>query len=130
MILRYFFLWFPIVLLAVLNGTLRDFGYKPFAGDLTAHQISTVTLILLIAVYLRILRTRWKITSANQAWLIGLMWLGMTIAFEFGFGHYIAGNPWSKLLHDYNIAEGRVWCFILIAVLIGPYISYRTTKTT
>jgi hypothetical protein len=130
MILRYFFLWFPIVLLAVLNGALRDFGYKPFVGDLTAHQISTVTLIIVIAMYLRAIGKRWKIGSTNQAWLIGIMWFGMTIVFEFGFGHYIAGNPWTKLLHDYNLAEGRVWCLILVAVLVGPYVTYRMRKTS
>ena len=37
------------------------------------------------------------------------LWLGMTLAFEFLFGHYIAGKSWSLLLADYNLAAGRLW---------------------
>lgn len=46
------------------------------------------------------------IQSAGQAIGIGLMWLAMTVVFEFGFGHFIVGNPWSRLLHDYNVLYG------------------------
>ena len=43
---------------------------------------------------------KWKIESARHAILVGVIWLGLTILFEFGFGHYFMGNPWQKLLHE------------------------------
>jgi hypothetical protein len=52
------------------------------------------------------------------------MWLAMTITFEFGFGHFVAGDPWSRLLHDYNILEGRVWGLFLLWVTVSPYVFY------
>lgn len=35
--------------------------------------------------------------SVKHAFLIGLIWLCLTIFFEFGFGHYVIGNSWEKL---------------------------------
>lgn len=122
---RYFLAWFPIIFLAVANGTLRELGYKQFVGDLAAHWISTIVLILLFAGYLWGIGLRWKIESSRQAWTIGGMWLTMTVLFEFGFGHYIMGHPWEKLLHDYNVLQGRVWVLVLVAILLGPPLSTR-----
>jgi hypothetical protein len=125
MILKYFYAWFPIIVLAFINGTIRELLYKPYVGDLTAHQISTFTLIALLVAYLWTIGRRWKIDSGKNAWLIGLMWLAMTMSFEFGVGHFVLNNPWEKLLHDYNLLEGRVWILILLSTLVGPYLSYQ-----
>ena len=35
------------------------------------------------------------------------MWLGLTLAFEFGFGRLVAKQSWEQLLADYNVAAGR-----------------------
>jgi hypothetical protein len=45
---------------------------------------------------------QWTPTSDGQAIIIGLVWLGMTVAFEFLFGHYVAKRSWNQLLCDYN----------------------------
>ena len=108
MILRYFLAWFGMMILAIVNGGLRDFAYKSRAGDLAAHQISTVVLIILLAGYLWILSRIWPIKSAAQAWIIGGMWFLMTEAFEFGMG-VIAGDSWTRLLQAYNVPAGQVW---------------------
>ncbi|MDP2365724.1 MAG: hypothetical protein Q8M94_18395, partial [Ignavibacteria bacterium] len=55
---------------------------------------------------------------------VGIVWLFLTILFEFGFGHYVMGNSWQKLLHDYNLAEGRVWSLFLVWLVIAPFIFY------
>jgi hypothetical protein len=49
----------------------------------------------------------------------------MTVAFEFGFGHYVAGHSWSLLLADYNLLAGRVWSLFLIWITIVPYVTWR-----
>ncbi len=125
MILRYFFAWFGMMALAIINGGLRDLVYRPRVGDLPAHQISTVILIVLLAGYFRFLTTTWPLKSASQAWIIGGIWFLMTEAFEFGMGRFIAGDSWSKLFHAYNVIAGQVWIFIPLWVLIGPYVFFR-----
>ncbi|MBK7227387.1 MAG: hypothetical protein IPH97_00595 [Ignavibacteriales bacterium] len=109
----------------MLNGVLREATYKNFVGDLTAHQISTVTGILFFGIIFYFIFKKWEIKSLKHAILIGLIWLGLTILFEFGFGHYIMGNPWQKLLHDYNLAEGRVWSLFLVWLTIAPFVFYK-----
>jgi hypothetical protein len=49
----------------------------------------------------------------------------LTVAFEFGFGHFIAHKPWSELRADYNVLRGRVWILVLITISAAPYIAAR-----
>ncbi len=125
MIKKYFLAWFGMVVIAIANGALRQFGYLPLVGELAAHQISSVTIILFFFLYFRIVSGKWPLRSAKEAWSVGILWLGMTIAFEFGFGHFVFGNPWSRLFHDYDLVEGRLWSLVLLAILIGPYCVFR-----
>lgn len=122
--LKYFLLWFPMLLLAILNGTIRDLGYKKYLGDLLAHQVSTVSLIILFTIYIFLIVKYFPPVSATQAIWIGIIWMMMTLAFEFGFGRW-RGNSWCAILHDYNILEGRIWILIPIWLTIAPYILFK-----
>jgi hypothetical protein len=117
--------WIGMVILAILNGTLREKGYKKFMGELPAHQLSTLIGIILFGVYIWFLTGMFPIASSEQALVIGGMWLAMTILFEFVFGHYVMHHSWGKLFYDYNLLKGRVWILILIWTTIAPYLFYR-----
>jgi len=123
--LTYFFLWFPMVVIAILNGTFRVKFMSRYLDDLKAHQLSVLTGIMLFAIYIWIITGYWIIESASQAWMIGLMWLLLTVLFEFVFGHYVMKNSWEKLLADYNIFKGRLWVVVLIWTTIAPYIFFK-----
>jgi hypothetical protein len=122
---KYVLAWLPMVLIAVANGALREAWYGKQLSELRAHQLSTITGVLLFGVYIWVLLRIWRPESPGQAFAIGLSWLGLTIAFEFLFGHYVAGHPWSKLFYDYNILEGRVWTVVLLWIAVAPYICFR-----
>jgi len=124
-ILNYAIGWMGLVIIAIFNGTLRQAGYQPYMSELSAHQLSTLIGILLFAGFIWLLTGIFRIESARQALIIGEMWLIMTIIFEFIFGHYVIGHPWSKLFHDYNLLQGRVWLLVLIWTTIAPYVFYR-----
>jgi hypothetical protein len=114
--------WFVFPFIGILNGVLREATYKKFVGDLPAHQISTATGIIFFGLIFYFIFKKWKIKSLNHAVLIGLIWLALTILFEFGFGHYIMGNPWEKLL------QGRIWSLFLIWITIAPFVFYQSLK--
>ena len=120
---RYLLLWFPMLLLAIGNGLFRESVIKKFVSNQAAHQLSTLTLILLFAVYIWWAMRRFPPASGTQALLIGLFWLVLTLAFEFGFGRY-RGNSWDTLLADYNILKGRIWVLIPLWVAVAPYLFY------
>ena len=125
--LTYILLWFPMLVIAIINGLIREFVFKKFLGDLAAHQLSTVTLILFFAIYIRFVIMRFPPPSASMALLIGLVWVLMTLCFEFGFGRF-RGNSWDTLLQDYNLARGRLWVLIPLWVLVAPYLFFVTRK--
>jgi hypothetical protein len=125
MIWRYILAWIPMVSIGIINGIIRELTYGKYLGELLAHQVSTITGVLLLGLYIWALTHFWSFESSKQALVIGFIWLGLTVAFEFLFGHYIAGQSWSKLLSDYNILAGRVWIAVLIWIAIAPLLFYR-----
>jgi hypothetical protein len=125
MLIRYTLAWFILLVAAIINGAIREAVYKNSLGDLRAHQVSTLTGLTLFGVIVWGLSRWWPLQSAKQAWTVGLIWLATTIAFEFLFGHFVMGHPWSKLLHDYNIFAGRVWLLVLIWTTIAPYVFFK-----
>ncbi len=60
--------------------------------------------------------------SMTDLILIGVLWLVMTVAFEFGFFHFVMGKLWEAMLADYNVLRGRIWVLVLATVLLGPII--------
>jgi hypothetical protein len=125
MIVKYIIAWLILPILGIINGFIREVGYKHLMGELTAHQISTLTGIVFFGLYIWFLTGVWRIESAGQAVAIGLIWLGLTILFEFVFGHYVMKHPWSRLFQDYNILKGRLWVLVLVWTTIAPYVFFR-----
>lgn len=128
MLFKYFLAWFPMLLLAILNGVTRDLAYLPYMDELSAHQISTFILIILLAIYIRFIIKKHPPKSSVQAFLLGIFWMSLTLAFEFGFGYY-RGNSLQKSLADYNLLQGHLWVFIPIWLCFSPYFFYKRFKT-
>jgi hypothetical protein len=129
MLTKYLLVWLLLAIVAIANGVLRQSTYGKAVSELAAHQISTVTAILASGAVVWVVNRFWPIQSVSQAWTIGACWLVMTMIFEFGFGHYIAGHSWARLLADYKLFEGRVWSLFLIWMLVLPYVVLRATQT-
>lgn len=125
MIAKYLLVWFLLAIVATTNGVVRQATYGKSVSDLAAHQISTVTAILASGALVWLVNRFWPIESPAQAWSIGFCWLLLTVAFEFGFGHYIAGHSWDRLLADYNVVNGRVWSLFLIWVAVLPFVVFK-----
>lgn len=119
-------LWFVFMVFAILNGIARNSLYQDKMKELTAHQISSFTGIIgfLFIIYFFLKFTKASYSSKDLL-LIGFLWLGMTIVFEFLFGHFVAGHSWQRLFQDYNLLAGRLWVLVLLSVLIGPWLIDR-----
>ncbi len=112
--------WLGIAVLAVINGALREAFLNRNLGERLGHLIST--LILTAAVLLvSFATTSWiGATTLANGWAVGFGWLLATLCFEFLAGHFLFGNPWSKILADYNALKGRVWVMVPVCTLFGP----------
>ena len=124
----YVIAWIPMVFIAVANGVVRGAWYGKQVSELHAHQISTMSGLVLFGVYIWIVMRAWPPASPRQATSVGLTWLALTIAFEFLFGRYVAGHHWSRLFHDYNLLAGRLWVCILLWIAVAPYVVFRLQR--
>ena len=59
------------------------------------------------------------VPTARAAADVGAAWVVLTVAFEFGFGHYVAKQSWDTLLADYNLRRGTVHSGLPHTPLIG-----------
>jgi hypothetical protein len=117
--------WFVLLIIAIVNGWLRESTYGRQLAELPAHQLSTLLGIALTGLAFAVW-TRWfRVTSVSQAVTVGGAWLAMTVAFEWVFGHFVAGHSWSRLLHDYNLFAGRVWPVFLVWIAALPWLGFR-----
>lgn len=123
--LRVLLAWFVMLLVAVANGALRDFSYGRHFSELHAHQISTLSGMILFGIVIRIYIRFWPPASMRQALFIGLFWMTLTVAFEFLFFHYVGGHSWDELLSSYNVMQGRLWVLLLAWVALAPCVFYR-----
>jgi hypothetical protein len=123
MLIRALVVWLGFVVLAVANGALRQAVLAPRMSDAAAHASSSVTLsaAILVVAWLTI---RWiGPHSRRAAWTIGVLWLALTVAFEFLAGHYLFGTPWSELLAAYDVRGGQLWMLVLVTTLIAPVVA-------
>jgi len=124
--------WFVLLFLAIFNAIIREATYKPFLEPYIgnwAHQISSVTGIILffIAIYLLLKFTKVEYTR-HDLLNVGIMWMTMTIIFEFTFGYYVRGSSWNDMIHAYYFWKGELWIFVLISVVVIPQICFRLLK--
>jgi hypothetical protein len=49
----------------------------------------------------------------------------LTLGFECLVGHFLFGNPWSRLLEDYNVLRGRIWVLVLVTIAVAPRLCAR-----
>ena len=117
--------WLVILVAAIFNGLVRDVVLVPPFGDLIARGASCFTLAGMILLVTWMSLPWIHPSSSAQAWTIGAMWLAMTVTFEFIGGHYLFHTPWSTLLADYNVLDGRLWIVVLIATVAAPALVYR-----
>ena len=120
--------WLGGSILGVMNGVARELLYKERVGPRAADFISTATLIALLALYLSLLQHRWPIRRTSTAYRIGAYWVALTIAFEFGFGHYVDNKSWGELLHNYNVFAGQAWPLVLVWMAIAPAVISRASR--
>jgi hypothetical protein len=128
MIARALAAWFVMLLVSMANGAIRDFTYGRHLDELTAHQLSTVSGVLLLGVVMWGFVRLNPPSSARQAASIGIGWMLLTIAFEFLFFHYAGGHSWAELIANYDVSAGRVWVVVLLWIAVAPSLFFRLQR--
>jgi len=99
------------------------------AGDFSCARRGRVpvvftgsVLILVIAVLL----VPWLHATDKKSLLsVGFLWLALTVAFEFTFGHFVFGPSWEGLASDYNFLKAGLLLIGMAVLLFAPVIAAR-----
>lgn len=114
--------WAAILVMAMLNGIIREKLLIPLIGSFAALLASGIILSCLIFVISYLAVPTPGALEASQYWLIGSIWLLMTLAFEFGFG-FIQRKKLSEMLSAYTFKGGNIWPVVLASTLISPWLA-------
>jgi hypothetical protein len=125
-IYRALFVWCGLLAVAFANGAIRELVFVPRLGSGPAHVISVGILSLAIVIVSWSTIAWIQPRSLADAWRVGVLWLALTLAFEFLAGHFVFGAPWSRLLADYDILRGRMWITVLLTTVLAPVVAART----
>jgi hypothetical protein len=117
-----FGVWLILLLAAFINGGIREMLIVPRVGEQVGHIIGVVVfsgaIFGITYVFVKALEPLPAITLIE----IGLLWLILSLLFEFGFFHYVMHEPWSKLLADYNVFRGRLLILVWLTTLFSPLV--------
>ena len=120
MIQRALLIWLGILLLANINGAVRELWLIPALGPTPGRALSTILLSGLVFLVSWLSITWIAPLTPRDALLVGSVWLVLTLGFEFLVGHYVFHKPWAELTEDYHVLRGRIWPLVLLVVLFGP----------
>lgn len=113
-----FLFWLGLLVVAIAFGAGREFLLTPRLGDTAARAVGTLALCAVDFALIRVFVGRMGIKEAGTLWGLGVFWVVLTLAFEFGFGRW-RGMSWGELLADYNVLQGRLWVLVLVTLLVG-----------
>lgn len=124
-LLRALAVWLLIMTAESFHGALRQMLLAPLVGDFPARRISFFTGMLLIfgITYLFI---RWiRAETTRSLLIVGLMWMMLTAAFEFGLGIFILKYSWERMVEDYDLARGGLMGFGLLFMALAPLLAAK-----
>ena len=124
MIGRALVVWLLMMAIETIHGVLRNRFLVPIIGDVGSRQIGVLigsVLILGVA----IITIGWIHPDSERSLLtIGVLWLVLTLAFEFGLGRAL-GRPWDNLLADYDLSRGGLLSIGMVVLALSPWIAAK-----
>jgi hypothetical protein len=120
MTFRILLLWAAIIPMAIANGIFRDTVLVRMFGQKRARTFSGLALSAVILAW-TFLTIPWVQLPGHLHYAgVGLVWLTLTVAFEFLFGRFVARKPWPELLRAYRFVDGDIWPLVLAVVALSP----------
>jgi hypothetical protein len=123
--LRALLVWLVIIAAESVNGTLRTLYLAPVIGDFPARRVG-VFIAIAIIFGITLAFTRWMgARTRTQLLGIGLLWVVLTVTFEFALGRGVLHYDWSRILSDYDLSRGGLMVFGLLAMVFTPLLAAR-----
>lgn len=95
-VIRSLLVWLCFIPVAILNGGLRQYVLDRYLGEVGANALSGVLLSLFILLISWLLLPRIVKYNRKESYQIGIVWMLLTIGFEFTSG-LATGVPFQEL---------------------------------
>lgn len=117
-------IWAVILPLAVVNGAFREAVLLSVLGNPWAQILSGLLLSACVIAVAAVFVPRLVRRGSMQPWQIGMLWLALTMVFEFGFGRLV-GRSWPELFAAYSFTDGNIWPLVLLVTAAAPSLAVR-----
>jgi hypothetical protein len=92
-------IWVMLVAIESVHGVMRRLVLEPRLGDVAARQVSVLTGSVLIVLVFWFTLKWLGMQPERRWWVIGLLWLTLTLVFEIGLGR-AAGMSWDRIASE------------------------------
>lgn len=124
-LLKGFAVWLILMAVESVHGALRELFLAPLIGNFRARQIAVCTGSLLI-LGVACLFVRWmRADTTRRLIAVGLLWLLLTLLFEFGLGRFVLDYSWERMTSDYDLSRGGLMSLGLALLALAPLIASR-----
>jgi hypothetical protein len=124
-LIKAFTVWLLIIFAESIHGTLRQIFLAPIVGDFQARQIAFFIGILLIFAIAYFSIDWIKAPNIKSLFIIGFMWMSLTLLFEFSLGFFVIELSWERIFEDYNLFRGGLMGIGLLLMIFIPYLANK-----
>lgn len=121
-------IWIVLVIMAILNGLLRDLLLSPLLGNSISLFLSGLTLSTLVFLVSYLSVRFIGVTRLQHCILIGFFWVLLTLSFEYLFAHYVVGKSWQDINQIFNLEKGDLFIVVLIITALSPWFAAKLRK--
>ncbi len=113
--------WFTFGIASAMLVAIRRGIFDQLLGVEISKILVTILLIFFILFMTYILLKKTDIVFLEKDLLaIGVLWLVMTLIFEFLFGRFVLSGSLEFFAADYDIIRGKLWILVLLTQLLAP----------
>ena len=121
-------IWILLAIFAVLNGLFREKALIPLLGIKFSLPLSGIIFSLIILLLTFLFIPWFGRVRTNDCLCVGLIWLILTISFEFLFGHYVMGKSWLETFQVLNVKNGNLFSLILVVSVASPWFAAKLRR--
>ena len=115
-------IWLIIVVAAIFNGVMREKMFTPILGSQFSLPLSGITLSLLIFIISYFLVPFIGRHRGQVFVLVGLLWVVLTLSFEYSFGYFVSGKSLPEINEVFNLADGNLFAVAVISSAVAPWL--------
>jgi len=124
-LLKAIIVWLAMLVLAMLNGIVRDMLLAPVFGITIAQPASGIILSILIFAVSYYSLAFIGASRVREYLGVGLFWVCLTLVFEYLFAHYVLGMSWRQVNQIFNIQQGNLFSLALLVSATGPLLAAK-----